>query len=104
LTQFSVYRVLSGPGKVGVESIYEPFNGSSEFLRDVILYLGSNKKAVFFDSLGIKDIKIPRFEELRVSYASSPSNKVSYLGFLTDYDYLRNGRTDKDGKVILTDI
>jgi hypothetical protein len=52
LTQFNIYRILLGPFKTKVNSIYDPFTGSSEKLLDY-LYRSSGSYVVF--NKGVKD-------------------------------------------------
>jgi len=76
-------------GKTKINSIYDPFKGSSEVLLDLNTYALAGS---FFSRLNLSKLKLllaPRTFVL--SHKSSPSNSMSYQGLLTDYYLLTEG-------------
>jgi len=89
LSLFGSYRVMSIIGKTKINSIYDPFKGSSEVLLDLNTYALAGS---FFSRLNLSKLKLllaPRTFVL--SHKSSPSNSLSYQGLLTDYYLLTEG-------------
>lgn len=89
LTQFNLYRILLGPSKTKLNSIYDPFKGKSSVLLSKIA--DSTLAHVLFKR-GVKgewpDLRGPI--GLVLSHKASPSNSISYFGILKDWDLMKN--------------
>lgn len=94
LTQFNIYRVLLGPMKSKVETIYSPFSGKMGTLLDLIGKVPVTKKIIWPSKI-TKGISLSSPISLVTSMKSSPSNSMSYQGLLTDWGLLTRGRPEK---------
>lgn len=84
---------MSIVGKTKINTIYDPFTGSSEVLLDL---MGYAKAGSFFSRINLSSIK-PRLapQSLVLSQKSSPSNSMSYQGIFTDLHLLLNGNLEQ---------
>jgi hypothetical protein len=81
LTLFAVYRIISIPGKLKLNTITDPFSGSKEGLQRVsqeLEALASNSLKMFDKSILKSDPGLLMLE------TSSSTTKVSWLGIFTD--------------------
>jgi len=82
LTLFNVYRIISIPGKLKLETITAPYGGDKDYLTQLSAWLFGNSKQLA--SLFVKDF-IPKASlGLEHILKSSPSSTVSWKGFLSD--------------------
>lgn len=106
LTLLNFYRIIDCQGVIKIKTITDPYKGEEDYLKSLITDLESGKSNVFFG-----DIIIPWAAKLNIaprwlhfSGSSSPSNKISYKGVLTDIELLLgrevNGFSAKEGPII----
>jgi len=82
LTMFSIYRIISIPGKLKLETITAPYGGSEDYLLQMSAWLFENSKQLA--SLFVKDFTPKASLGLEHIQKSSPSSTVSWKGFLSD--------------------
>nr|WAK72403.1 MAG: RNA-dependent RNA polymerase [Nigrospora oryzae mitovirus 1] len=88
LTQLNFYRILLGPMKSKVNSIYDPFKGCMDSLLDLIL-VASGPSNPFKRLPGFDKIKFRTPMGLILSHSSSPSNSHSFSGLVSDLYLLK---------------
>lgn len=87
MTLFSIYRVLSAPGKLKFNTITDTFSGSEQALKGLKLWCGSNTSArlkrfmPYFDSRKGYSLDLKTFD---LTSTSSPSSRVSWKGLVID--------------------
>jgi len=94
LSLFNLYRILSMPGKLKLETITNPFTGSLERLE---MYKSHAKDFIFFDTY--KDIKLWRETslspyKLEIANTASPSHRISSHGLMHDIVYMYNNHNE----------
>lgn len=82
LTILSVYRIISVPGKIKLETITAPYGGNKEFLLTLSTWLLGNSKGLV--SLFVKSFEPKASLGLEHILKSSPSSTVSWKGFISD--------------------
>lgn len=96
---FSIYRVLSIPGKMKIETITSPFTGNTIFLNDIKNVALNYKWSPFLREISQNSNLAPT--TFHFSGKASPSEVNSSSGLLTDIYYLFSR---EDGKVIHDNI
>lgn len=89
MTIFSIYRVLKGPLNPKISTITSPFSGSSSFLLDLI-----TSPNIYFEKVKGFPFTMEAPTTLVLSHKSSPSNRISFMGILTDFHRLKYGSFD----------
>jgi hypothetical protein len=89
MTLFSIYRVLSGPVSPKISTITDPYAGSSSFLLDLI-----TSQKLFFEKVKGFPFVMRAPTTLLLSHKSSPSNRISFMGILSDFHRLKYGTFD----------
>lgn len=84
LTLFSVYRIISIPGVLKLETITAPYGGRPEVLEQLSAWLLENSKQ--FASRFVSSFEPKPSLGLERITKASPSATQSYLGFLMDAD------------------
>jgi len=79
---FSIYRIISIPGSLKLETITTPYRGSEEFLKQMSTWLLENSKQLV--SPFVKVFTPETSLGLAHILKASPSARVSFKGFLTD--------------------
>ncbi|UBZ25882.1 RNA-dependent RNA polymerase [Fusarium mangiferae mitovirus 3] len=92
---FSIYRVLSIPGKLKLETITDPFSGSVKFLEDAKALSLNTKWPKHLSRLASEQNLAPT--TFHFSGKASPSNVNSSQGILTDIYYLM--ASEEGGKI-----
>lgn len=98
-TLFSIYRVLSIPGKMKLETITDPFKGSESFLNDISRIALNYKWSKKHDQISQNSNLAPT--TFHFSGKASPSNVNSSQGLLSDIYYLYSR---DDGQIIHDNI
>lgn len=91
LTIFSVYRIISIPGKLKLETITRPYGGDKVVLSQTCAWLLENSKQLV--SLFVTHFNPKASLGLEHILKASPSSKVSWKGFLMDAEMWK-GRTE----------
>jgi hypothetical protein len=86
LSQFGIYRVLKGPMKLKLETITAPFSGDAGAFLDLMAMVGRFRP---FSRGGFDRVPLKSPTTLILSHKSSPSNRLSYQGLVTDYSLLK---------------
>jgi hypothetical protein len=81
LTMFSIYRIISIPGKLKLNTITDPFNGNLGWLSSTESLFESEVKKWLTSSF-----TLPKFQEseLKMLSKASPSHDKSWKGYYTD--------------------
>jgi len=90
LTLFGLYRVLSAPVKPKLETITDPFSGNIEFLQNSLDHFTRISKRF------IGKVDSSMAVKLLFLQTSSPSSKISFLGFAKDCVSICKAGFEKD--------
>jgi hypothetical protein len=87
LNLFSLYRVISIPGKVKLSTITDDFSGNLQSLKNLENWIGIKSPSVLLSFL--EKIKLQQMEKFLISEKSSPTSSKSWTGMVVDICLLK---------------
>lgn len=87
LNLFSIYRIISIPGKLKINTITDPFSGNSDYTK----FVGQWAKDNFLGLTGRfrRNLELTKLEKFEMLETSSPSSTKSWTGMVTDVSLLK---------------
>jgi hypothetical protein len=87
LNLFSLYRVISIPGKVKLSTITDGFSGVESSLKNLENWIGIKSPSILQDFL--KDVHLRPMDKFLISEKSSPTSSKSWTGMVVDLCLLK---------------